>query len=143
MFEFRVGCTIEHESEHAGAGTTLAEISNEMVRLYKEHFGRGPTKARTNWAGPDTIVCVLEDTLAPVERRLVELGEHQRLRDMRMFFQYATTGGFIEPVERLTGRTVRSFISGIDTAVEGLSVELFVLHPEGSAEPSRSELTGT
>ena len=112
-----------------------------MVRLYKEYFGRGPTKARTNWAGPDILVCTLEDTLAPVERKLVDLGQHQRLRDTRMFFQYATTREFIEPIERLTGRTVRSFISGIDTAVGGLSVEMFVLHPEGSTEPSRSELT--
>ena len=25
----------------------LSTISNEMVRLYKEQFGRGPTKTRT------------------------------------------------------------------------------------------------
>ncbi len=115
---------------------TLA-VSNAMVRLYKDQFGRGPTRARTNWAGPDTIVCVLEDTLTPSERNLALMGEHERLREMRMFFQYATVRGFCEPVERLTGRTVRSFVSGIDTAVNGLSIETFVLYPVGEEGPSR------
>jgi uncharacterized protein YbcI len=115
------------------------QISNEMVRLYKEQFGRGPTKARTNWAGPDIILTVLEDTLTPAERNLVRLGEHQRLRDLRMFFQYASVREFCEPVERLTGRKVRAFHSSIDTEVDGMSVEVFVLHPEGYDGPSRSE----
>ena len=122
--------------------STLAEVSNTMVRLYKEQFGRGPTRTRSDWAGPDTLVVTLEDTLVPSERNLVRLGEHQRLRDIRMFFQYATVNEFCEPVERLTGRKVRSFISGIDTEVDGLSVELFVLHPEGYDGPSRTESAG-
>jgi uncharacterized protein YbcI len=116
------------------------QISNEMVRLYKEQFGRGPTKARTNWAGPDTVVSVLEDTLTPAERNLVRLGEHQRLRDLRMFFQYASVREFCEPIERLTGRTVKAFHSSIDTEAHGMAVELFVLHPAGYEGPSRVAL---
>jgi uncharacterized protein YbcI len=116
------------------------QISNEMVRLYKEQFGRGPTKARTNWAGPDILLTVLEDTLTPAERNLVKLGEHQRLRDLRMFFQYASIKEFCAPVERLTGRKVRSFHSSIDTKADGMSMEVFVLHPEGYDGPSRTEL---
>jgi uncharacterized protein YbcI len=112
-------------------------ISNEMVRVYKERFGRGPTKTRTHWAGPDVVVVILEDTLTPVERSLVSMGEHQRLRDLRMFFQYATVPEFCEPIERLTGRKVRVFISGIDTEVAGASTEMFFLHPEGYEGPSR------
>ena len=112
-------------------------ISNEMVRLYKERFGRGPTKTRTQWAGPDVVVVTLEDTLTPVERSLVAIGEHQRLRDLRTFFQYATVPEFCEPIERLTGRKVRAFISGIDAEVDGVSTEMFFLHPEGYDGPSR------
>ena len=114
-----------------------AAISNEMTRLYKERFGRGPTMTRTHWAGPDVVVVTLEDTLTPVERSLVALGEHQRLRDLRLFFQYASVPGFCEPVESLTGRKVRAFISGIDTEVDGVSTEMFFLHPEGYDGPSR------
>jgi uncharacterized protein YbcI len=117
----------------------LAAISNEMVRVYKEQFGRGPNRVRTYWCGDDILTTVLEDTLTPAERNLAALGEHQRLRDTRMVFQYATVREFCEPVERLTGRTVRSFLSAIDTEVDGLCIETFILHPAGSTAASRIE----
>ena len=120
--------------------TSLAlEISNGMVGLYKKQFGRGPTKTRTYWCGPDLITVTLEDTLTPADRNLVKLGEHERLRDTRMFFQYASVKEFCEIVERVTGRKVKAFVSGIDTEVEGYSVELFALHPAGYDGPSRTE----
>jgi uncharacterized protein YbcI len=120
--------------------SVVAAISDEMVRLYKDQFGRGPERVRTFWCGPDVVTTILEDTFTPAERNLATLGEHQRLRDMRTFFQYATVREFCEPVERLTGRTVKAFISGLDTVVNGLAVETFVLHPEGSDAPSRIEV---
>jgi len=120
----------------------LFQISNEIVRVYKEQFGRGPTRARASWSDDDVLTVVLEDTLTRAERNLVEIGEHERLRELRMFFQYARLREFCEPVERLTGRKVRAFVSGIDTAVDGLSVELFVLHPAGADNPpSRIDFT--
>jgi uncharacterized protein YbcI len=122
-----------------GRSTALMEISNVMVRLYKEQVGRGPTKARSTWCTPDVIAVFLEDTLTPVERTMVQMGEHQRLRDMRMMFQYATVRKFCEPVEQITGRKVRAFLSGIDTEVDGLSMETFIFHPEGYDGPSRIE----
>ena len=126
--------------ERTTRGTSLlTELSNEMVRLFKEQFGRGPTSARAAWAGPDVITVILESTFTPVERNLVRLGEHERLRETRMVFQYATVKEFCEPVERLTGRKVRAFTSGIDTEADGLAVETFVLHPAASDAPSRIE----
>ena len=115
----------------------MSAISNEMVRLYKEQFGRGPTKARTHWAGPDILLVALEDTLTPAERRLAKMGEHQRLRDLRLYFQYATVREFCEPVERLTERKVRAFHSSIDTDADGMAIEVFVLHPPGYDGQSR------
>ena len=115
----------------------LSAISNEMVRIYKDQFGRGPTKTRTQWAGPDTIVVTLEQTFTPAERKLCQLGEHARLRELRMLFQYAEVQAFCDPIERLTGRTVRAFVSGIDTEAD-LATEMFVLHPPGHEGPSRS-----
>ena len=72
------------------AQSLLLAISNEMVRIYKEQFGRGPTKVRTDWAGPDAVLCTLRDSFTPAERNLAAMGELHRLRDTRMFFQYAT-----------------------------------------------------
>jgi uncharacterized protein YbcI len=132
----------EEQQPTAGEARTsaLMEISNAMVQLYKQQFGRGPTSARTHWCSPDVVMCILEDTLTPAERNLAKMGEHQRLRDTRMFFQYATVREFCEPVEQITGRTVRSFHSSIDTKINGMSVETFIFYPEGHEGPSRTEL---
>ncbi len=127
-----------HPTPDEARTSVLMEISNTMVRLYKDQFGRGPTSARTHWCGPDALTCFLEDTLTPAERNLVKMGEHQRLRDTRMFFQYATVREFCEPVEQITGRTVRSFQSAIDTEVDGLCLETFIFYPHGTEGPSRT-----
>jgi uncharacterized protein YbcI len=122
--------TIEPQgSDNHAFESIRAEISREMVRLYKELFGRGPTKARTEFAGPDIVICSLESTFTPAERSLADLGEHQRLRDTRMYFQSATHDRFTEIVERLTGRRVRAFISGLDAAVD-VCAEVFYLEPK-------------
>jgi uncharacterized protein YbcI len=115
------------------AESIRAELSREMVRLYKEQFGRGPTKARTNFAGPDIVICTLENSFTPVERRLAEMGEHQRLRDTRLYFQHATETDFCQTVERVVGRRVRAFISGMDTARD-VSAEVFYLENEVAGE---------
>jgi uncharacterized protein YbcI len=113
-------------------GLELQELTNAMVRLYKELFGRGPTKARTNYAGPDTLISTIENSLTPAERNMVALGEHQRLRDVRMFFQHASDKEFVGTVEEITGRKVRAFVSGIDTG-QDVSCEVFYLEPVDSA----------
>src|SRR3954454_19374797 len=120
---------LEGEETRPDQRSLLMQVSNEMVKLYKTQFGRGPTKVRTNWAGPDTIITTLENSLTPAERNMVAMGEHHRLRDTRMFFQYATEPQFREAVERVTGRQVWAFVSGID-AVEDVSSEIFYLRPE-------------
>jgi uncharacterized protein YbcI len=106
----------------------LAELSNAMVRLYKELFGRGPTRAMTRYAGTNTIVATLEDTLTPAEQKMAQAGDHKLLRDLRMYFQYQHKADFVGSVERITGRTVRGFVSGIDTE-QDIASEVFYLEP--------------
>jgi uncharacterized protein YbcI len=128
---------METQAEQQGGEarrSQLMELSNAMVRLYKEQFGRGPTKTRSEWAGRDAVVCTLEDSLTPAERALVDMGEHQRMRDTRMFFQYASEDKFVEAAERITGRKVRAFISGIDTKKD-VSLEMFYFEPSDSPSP--------
>src|SRR5688572_33463582 len=85
-------------------GLELQEVTNAMVRIYKELFGRGPTKARSSYAGPDTLVATLEDSLTSAERNLIRLGEHQRVRETRTLFQHASEHVFVEAVEQIIGR---------------------------------------
>jgi uncharacterized protein YbcI len=103
-------------------------VSNEMVRVYKTQFGRGPTKARTDFAGPDVLVCTLQDSFTPAERNMAKLGEHLRLGELRMFFHRAAATEFREEVERITGRKVWACVSGVDTERD-VSTEVFYLEP--------------
>jgi uncharacterized protein YbcI len=112
----------------------MLEISNAMVRLYKEAFGRGPTKARAQFAGQDTLVVLLENSLTVAERNLVALGEHQRLREARLFFQYALEDQFRAIVEEALGRRTVAFVSGLDTARD-VAMEVFTLEPSSAEEP--------
>jgi uncharacterized protein YbcI len=113
------------------------EISNEMVQLYKELFGRGPARARTYFAGPDMLICSLEGSFTPAERSMAEMGEHQRLRETRLFFQHARENDFRGTVEQVTGRRVRGFLSGTDTYAD-LSCEVFYLEPVADAASAAS-----
>jgi uncharacterized protein YbcI len=107
-------------------GLELQEITNAMVRLYKELFGRGPTKARTNYAGPDTLVATIQNSLTAAERKMIDLDEHQRVREIRMFFQHASDAEFTGTVEEITGRKVWAFVSGVDTERD-VATEVFYL----------------
>jgi uncharacterized protein YbcI len=117
-----------------GSGILMVELSNAMVALYKDVFGRGPTKVRTRYAGPDLLVTTLEDSLTRIERTMADAGEHERLRDLRMHFQYLHEDDFVQPVERITGRKVRAFVSGMDTKRDVAS-ERFYLEPQSQISP--------
>jgi uncharacterized protein YbcI len=122
--------------------TAMQAISNAMVKLHKEQFGRGPTTARSDFAGPDTLVCVMEDALLPAERRMVEMGEQQRVREARLYYQVATTDAFVSAVEDIVERRVRAFASASDPD-QNVVFEIFHFEssdggrqPQDSAEPS-------
>ena len=117
-----------HQEPRDPAGSILREISRSMVRLYKEQFGRGPENVSTHYSTPDTIISILGNSLTPVERTMRDIGEEQRLRDIRMMFQHATEPKFREAVEQITGRRVIGFMSGIDVQHD-LSCEVFTLEP--------------
>ena len=114
----------------------LSQVSNAMVRLHKEQFGRGPTQARSNFAGPDALLCVLEDVLLPAELKMIELGEDGRVRDARVSFQVATADEFIGEVEAIVNRKVRAFGSAIDTKTNVVFENFFF-------EPRPAEHAGT
>jgi uncharacterized protein YbcI len=116
----------DHGAPAGSERSPMLEISNAMVRLYKEAFGAGPTKARAHFAGPDTLVVILEHSLTVAERNLVALGEHARLREAREFFQYALEDQFRAIVEQALDRRTVAFISGID-ATRDVAVEVFTL----------------
>ena len=92
----------------------MVAVSNALVALHKDQFGRGPTKARSHFAGPDALMCVMEDVLLPAERKLVALGQQASVRETRSAYQTATAADFIATVEQIVYRKVRAFASAVD-----------------------------
>jgi uncharacterized protein YbcI len=123
----------EAHSEETRSGSSLLELSNAVVRLYKEAFGRGPTKARAHFAGPDTLVVVLESCMTVAERNMAAMGAHERLRDARSLLQEALHHQLRSIVERALDRRTVTVISGIDTRHD-VAVEVFTLAPESSEQ---------
>jgi uncharacterized protein YbcI len=113
----------------------LLEISNAMVVLCKEAFGRGPTKARAQFAGHDTLLVILESSLTVAERNLVAMGEHRRLREARLCLSEALEDQFRAIVEQALGRKTLAYVSGIDTARD-VTIKLFTLEPAGEGAGS-------
>lgn len=103
-------------------------MTREIVRLHGAHYGKGPTRARSYWAG-DTLICQMEETLTPAERTLVAGGKASEVHALRRGIQEIMEGQLTSAVERLTGRSVRAFLSQVHLDEE-IDIEVFVLVPE-------------
>jgi uncharacterized protein YbcI len=121
-----------HLRGRAGSATVtsapLREISNAMLRLYKEAFGRGPTKARTTFSGLDLVLVLLEDAFTVTERTLFALGEIEELHQSRLVVQEALEEPARSVVESALGRKTVAFITGIDPR-RAVAINLFTLEP--------------
>ena len=106
-------------------GRILSEITNQIVSLVSEHYGRGPIKAKT-YALDNLIVCVLSDGLTTVERTLIASGKRGRVLKLRREFHRLMEGPYTQVVERLTGRKVNAFLSQVHVDPD-ITVEMFVM----------------
>jgi uncharacterized protein YbcI len=98
---------------HARLGDELADITNGIVRLFSEYYGRGPTRAKTYMLENRYVVTVLRDTMTTVERTLAERGERDLVRRVRLTFQEAMAASFKGVVEEALGRRVEAYHSQI------------------------------
>jgi len=118
-------------------GALISQLSREIVQLHARLYGRGPTKARS-YLQSDYAVCVLEEIFTTAERTLIDAGSADHVSDTRKKFQEAVKDEFIAVVERITGRTVRVFLSQVDVNAN-LALEFFIFADgEGSAGRSRA-----
>lgn len=110
------------------AGPLNAAIANDVGRIVAAHTGRGATRSRA-FVEQDVVVCLLEDGVTKMERTLVAAGRDELVRRARDAVQRAMEAELVAAVERLTKRSVLTFLSGSSTLGE-VSVEVFVLVPE-------------
>jgi uncharacterized protein YbcI len=97
-------------SERLSGGELLSAISTEIVGMLREHYGRGPMKAKT-YVLDDLIVCVLRNGHTPLEESMMEGGESDGVLSMRRDFQRLMGEKYKDVIERLTGRKVVAFLS--------------------------------
>ncbi|HJS93505.1 MAG TPA: Na-translocating system protein MpsC family protein [Solirubrobacteraceae bacterium] len=119
---------VDGAESRAVSGSPLLEICNATVRLYKAAFGRGPTHARARFAGSETLVVLLQDTMTASERQLAALGEHERLRAHRLLLHKVVEDEIRSVVERVLERPTLSLISGLDTHRD-VAAEVILLAP--------------
>jgi uncharacterized protein YbcI len=110
----------------APAGEELAEVTNAIVRLFSEYYGRGPTRAKSYLLDDRYLVTVLRDTLTTVERTLADTGQTDLVRRVRLTFQDAMADSFMGAVEAALGRKVAAYHSQILVEPD-IGFEFFVL----------------
>jgi uncharacterized protein YbcI len=107
-------------------GRLLSEITNRIVSLMREHYGRGPIKAKT-YVLDNLIVCVLSDGgFTAIERTMMGGGEPERVLEMRRDFQRMMKVRYSEMIEAFTGRKVLAFLSQAHVEPD-LTVEMFLM----------------
>jgi uncharacterized protein YbcI len=108
------------------AGEQLAAVTNGIVKLFREYYGRGPTKAKSYILDNRILVCVLEETMTKVEQTLVENGHGDKVREVRLVFQEAMADEFKRVVTEPMGRNVIAYHSQL-TLQPDIGFEFFVL----------------
>jgi uncharacterized protein YbcI len=108
-------------------GDVLTAISNGMVGLLKEFYGRGPTRAKSYYQD-DLVVCVLRGGFTRVEETLLAGGRGTAVIQQRMEFQELMRARFEGVIEEATGRRVIGFMSGNQQNPD-LMCEVFILAP--------------
>lgn len=108
-------------------GDVLTAISDGMVALLKEFYGRGPTRTKSYYED-DLVVCVLRGGFSRVEQTLLEGGRTAAVIQQRLEFQELMRERFEEVIERATGRRVIGFMSGNQQHPD-MMCEVFILAP--------------
>ena len=108
------------------AGEQLAAVTNGIVKLFRDYYCRGPTKAKSYLLDDRIIVCVLEDTMTTVEKTLAECGHGHKVRYVRLTFQEAMADEFKRTVTEAIGRKVVAYHSQL-TLEPDIGFEFFIL----------------
>lgn len=97
--------------ERLAGGRLLAAISTAFVAILRDHYGRGPMKAKT-YALDDLIVVVMRGSgFTPLEQTIMDSGEPDRVIAMREDFQRVMADRYRQTIHELTGRNVVAFLS--------------------------------
>ena len=120
--------------EPSVSGDMRTAISDGLVSLLKEYYGRGPKRTKT-YVSDDLVVCLLRGGFTRVEQTLFEGGHGEEVIRQRMIFQDVMRDRFERVVEEATGRKVIGFMSGNQQDPD-MICEVFVPAPNDVAHGS-------
>jgi uncharacterized protein YbcI len=107
-------------------GKLLAAISTSIVGILRDHYGRGPMKAKT-YALDDIIVVVMRGSgFTALEKTIMDSGQPQRVIDMREDFQRVMATRYKDTIKELTGRNVVAFLSQAHVEPD-ITMEIFFM----------------
>jgi len=84
-------------------GDIRHDISNAMVSMKKEFYGKGPVKAKT-YLNDNYVFCAMEGGLTRNEETLLAAGHDDVVRSYRLTFQEAMTETATGAIEKITGQ---------------------------------------
>ena len=92
-------------------GHLLAAISTSIVSILREHYGRGPMKAKT-YVLDDIVVVVMRGSgFTALEQTIMDSGDPDRVIAMREDFQRVMAERYRQVIHEPTGRKVVAFLS--------------------------------
>jgi uncharacterized protein YbcI len=116
----------EATSAPLAGGHLLAAISTSIVGILRDHYGRGPMKAKT-YALDDIVVVVMRGSgFTPLEQTIMDSGHPDRVIAMREDFQRVMAERYKHKIEELTGRKVLAFLSQAHVEPD-ITMEIFFI----------------
>jgi uncharacterized protein YbcI len=116
-------------------GSVLARISTEMVRTFKQYYGKGPVSAKS-YLVDDLLFVVMREGITQAEQTMLDAGRASTVRNFRQEFENEMTEVLTRMVERVTGRRVVTYQSQV-LFDPHLTIEIFVF--DDGATPGRGE----
>ena len=126
----------EQSAKRDEQGATLAAISRRIVGLLKEHYGKGPNKARTYYSG-DLVVVLLSGGYTQAEKTLIKDGRSRAVMDLRAELQEVMNERFRQVIEEELHRNVIAFMSAGHHDPD-YNAEVFVLASRDTEESESS-----
>ena len=105
--------TSNARSNSSGPESALQAVSNGLVHLMSESYGRGPTKAKTYILDDSYVICVMHEIFTTAEQTLIDAGEKDLVRRTRIAFQTALADQFKAVVSDALDRQVLTYHSQI------------------------------
>jgi uncharacterized protein YbcI len=117
---------VANDEPPLSGGRLLSAISKSIVAIIREHYGRGPMKAKT-YVLDDLVVVVMRGSgFTALEQTIMDDDGADRVVAMRHDFQRLMAGRYTDAIAGLTGREVVAFLSQAHVEPD-VTIEIFLM----------------